>query len=65
MAAPDTHTDKYICCSAIVPDCAFEATAATEEELLKKVTEHAAHKHGVTEIPPDLLKKVKAAIQNR
>ena len=65
MAAPDTHTDKHICCGAIVPDCTFEATATTEEELLKKVAEHAAHVHGVAEVTPELLDKVKAAIQNR
>jgi predicted small metal-binding protein len=56
------HDLKYIACAAIVPDCGFTATAATEEDLLKKV---AAHDHGITEVTPELLTAVKAAIQNR
>jgi predicted small metal-binding protein len=34
MPTPGTNTDKYIACAAVVPDCPFEATAETEEELL-------------------------------
>jgi predicted small metal-binding protein len=65
MAAPGTNIDKYITCAAIMPGCPFEATAPTEEELLKMVAAHAAHTHGITEITPELAAKVKAAIQNR
>jgi predicted small metal-binding protein len=65
MPAPESHTEKYIACAAIVPGCQFEATATTEEELLKIVAAHAAHDHGVTEVTPELAAKVKAAVQNR
>ena len=65
MSAPATQTDKYIACASVVPDCPFEASAATEEELLKMVTAHAAHAHGITEVTPELATKVKAAIQSR
>jgi predicted small metal-binding protein len=65
MAAPETRNDKYIACASVVGGCPFEATAATEEELLKTVAEHAAHVHGVTEITPELAARVTAAIQNR
>ena len=65
MPAPDSQNTKYIACAAIVPDCTFEASAATEDELVKKVAVHAAHAHGVTEITPDLAAKVKAAIRNK
>jgi predicted small metal-binding protein len=65
MSAPATTTDKYIACAAVVPDCPFEATAATEEELLTMVAAHATHDHGITEVTPELVAKVKAAIQNR
>ena len=65
MAETKTETDKYIACAAIVPDCAFEATAATEEELVQMVAAHAAHDHGIHEITPELAAKVKAAIHNR
>jgi len=56
---------KHIACGAVVPGCEFTATATSEEELLKQVVAHAAEKHGVTEITPELAAKVKAAIQNR
>jgi len=55
---------KHIACNDIVPGCGFTASAATEEELLKKVVEHAAHQHGVTEVAPELAAKVKAAIKS-
>ena len=65
MPAPGTNTEKFIACAKLVPDCPFEASAATEEELLQMVAAHAAHHHGVTEITPELAAKVRAAIQNR
>lgn len=65
MPAPETSTEKYIACASVVPDCPFEASAPTEEELLKMVAAHAAHAHGVTEVTPELAAKVRAAIQNR
>jgi predicted small metal-binding protein len=64
MPAPGTDA-KHIACAEIVPDCTFTASAATEEELLKKVVAHAAHDHGITEVTPELAAKVKAAIKNR
>ena len=65
MPAPETENAKYIACAEIVPDCPFTASAATEEELLKKVAAHAAHDHGITEVTPELAAKVKAAIKSR
>ncbi len=61
------HVDeaKIIACAEIVPDCPFTASAATDEELLQKVAAHAAHDHGITEITPELVEKVKAAIKSR
>ena len=65
MPAHETENAKYIACASIVPDCAFTASAATEDELLKKVVAHASHDHGITEVTPELAAKVKAAIQTR
>lgn len=63
MAEHDAKIEKRIACGDIIPGCSFTATAATEEELLKKVVAHAAHDHGVTEVTPELAGKVKAAIR--
>jgi predicted small metal-binding protein len=56
---------KHIACNDVVPGCGFTAEAVSEEELLKKVAEHAAHEHGVKEVSPELLQKVKAAIHGK
>jgi predicted small metal-binding protein len=63
MTAPLIDDAKRIACAEIVPDCSFTATAQTEEELLERVAAHAAHDHGITEITPELVAKVKAAIR--
>jgi predicted small metal-binding protein len=65
MPSPDSLNAKYIACAEIVPDCTFTASAATEDELMKKVVAHAAHDHGITEVTPELAAKVAAAIKTR
>jgi predicted small metal-binding protein len=57
--------EKQIACGDVVAGCAFTASAATEEELVQKVAQHAAQEHGVKEVTPELAAKVKAAIQTR
>ena len=56
---------KHIACNDVVTGCKFTATAATEEELLRKTADHARESHGVKEITPELAAKVKSAIQDR
>ena len=46
---------KIIRCKDVGMDCDFEARAETEEELLKKVAEHAGTTHDMTEIPEEVL----------
>lgn len=65
MSAQESSTFKHIACGDVVPGCAFTASAATEEELVRKVVEHAAKDHGVTEVSPELAAQVKAAIRSR
>lgn len=59
-----TH-EKHIACDAVVKGCAFTASAASEDELMRKVAEHAARAHGVKDVTPELAAKVRAAIQSR
>ena len=51
---------KHLEC--VIPDCNFAVTASTEIEIMKQIALHAAHAHGVTEIPAELAAQVKAAI---
>jgi predicted small metal-binding protein len=57
--------EKEIACGDVVPGCAFRATAATEQELVQKVAQHAKAAHAVAEVTPELAAKVKAAIRDR
>jgi len=54
-----------IACNDVVSGCGFTASADTEEELIEKVAAHAAHDHGMAEVTPELVAKVKAAITHR
>jgi len=56
---------QQISCGDVVPGCDWKAEAATEEELISKVVEHAAEAHGVDEVSPELAEKVKQAIKTR
>ena len=56
---------KHIECDEIMNGCTFKASAETEEELLEKVSAHAAETHGLEEIPPEVAASVKAAIRSR
>jgi predicted small metal-binding protein len=57
--------EKQIACGDVVAGCSFTASAATEQELVQKVAQHAKDEHGVREVTPDLAAKVKAAIRDR
>jgi len=54
---------KKLACGDLVEGCAFHAEAGNEDELMKKVAAHAAEKHGVKEVTPELAAKLKAAIR--
>jgi len=55
---------KVLECSDVGFDCGFQARADTEEELMKKVAEHAAEVHDMKEISEEVVAKVKAAIRD-
>ena len=54
---------QKISCADIMPGCEFKAEAETESELLRKVSIHAAEAHGVQEVTPELVAKVKSVIK--
>ena len=63
MSAHEIGKQKRFPCGPVVPGCQFEAIAATEDELRKKVASHASAVHGITEVTPALAAQVKAAIK--
>jgi predicted small metal-binding protein len=50
-------------CRDIGMSCGFETTAKTEDELMKKIAEHASKAHKMKTISPDVMSKVKKAIK--
>jgi predicted small metal-binding protein len=63
MTTNENPKRKHIACGDVVAGCAFTASAESEQDLIAKVAEHAAHDHGVQEVTPELASKVKAAIR--
>ena len=56
---------KQLACGDVVPGCDFVARAENEAELLHKVAAHAREVHGIQEVTPDLLARVRAKITER
>ena len=50
-------------CKDIGMSCPFAASAKSEDELLKKIEEHAAKEHGMTSLPSGTLTKIRKAIK--
>lgn len=65
MTEHQSPKPRKIACGDVVEGCTFTASAPSEEELLKKVVAHAAERHGVTEVTPELAAKVQAAIRSQ
>ena len=55
---------KTVSCRDAGADCDFVARGDSEEEVLKKVAEHARTDHNMSEIPADVADKVRAAIRD-
>jgi len=54
---------KILRCRDVGVDCDFEARGETIEDVLQQCREHARAAHGVSDIPPELLAKVRAVIR--
>jgi predicted small metal-binding protein len=55
---------KQLRCRDVGLNCDFEASGSTEEEVLQKAVAHARTVHQITDMPPELAGKVRAAIRN-
>lgn len=47
-------------CKDIGYNCAFEVTNVTEDEALKAANEHVQKCHGIKEIPPEGIRRLRA-----
>ena len=56
---------KILECAKVDPSsgCTYVVRGETEEEVLQKASEHAKE-HGIREVTPEMIKRVKESIQN-
>ena len=55
---------KVVNCRDVGFDCEGVIRADTEEEALKLVAEHAKEVHGMQEISPEVVEKVRSVMQD-
>jgi predicted small metal-binding protein len=55
---------KMVSCRDVGVDCDFVARGETEQDILRQCTDHARNDHGMTEIPAELVDKVRGAIRD-
>jgi len=56
---------KVLRCGDLMPGCSAVIEGKDVAEVLKKGAEHAQTAHGVAVVPPDMAKKVEAAIRDK
>ena len=56
---------KVLHCGDLMPGCKAVIEGTDVADVLKKGTEHARTVHGMTTIPPEVAKKVQAAITDK
>ena len=54
---------KQLRCRDVGLNCDYEVRGATDEEVLQKAVVHARTVHQLTDVPPELASKVRAAIR--
>ena len=55
---------KTYTCRDVGVDCDWKTSGATEEEVMAKISEHAAQVHPTIELTPDLVAAVRSAIKD-
>lgn len=56
---------KQLRCGDLMPGCNAVIEGKDEAEVMKKGAEHAKTSHGMSNIPPDMAKKVQGAIKDK
>ncbi len=49
-------------CSNIVPECEWRYDAESEEEILESAAAHAREAHGMDEVPPEIVERIRETI---
>jgi len=55
---------KEFSCGDVVPGCAAKFHGSSNEEILTAVAVHAQHDHGLSSVPPELVRQVVSHIHD-
>ncbi len=50
-------------CKDLGMTCSFEVKDENQDEMMKMIALHGASSHGIKEIPPDMMAKIKKVIK--
>lgn len=53
---------KQFACGTVVDGCDGVVTGETDDDVLAAAARHAAEAHGLSEVPPELVDKIRAGI---
>jgi predicted small metal-binding protein len=56
---------KVFRCADVVPGCPAELEGESEDELLESVEAHARDEHGIDEVPPEVVDRIRSSITER
>ena len=54
---------KQFWCGAVIPNCEARFVGKNDDEILAQVAEHAAHDHGISEVPATVVERVRELIR--
>jgi len=55
---------KQLLCGSVVQDCGAVFRAGTEQEILAQVASHARDDHGMEVLPPEVVERARANIED-
>lgn len=55
---------KEFWCGAVIPNCQARFRGKDEPDILRQVAAHAAHDHGIAEVPREVVEQVRALIRD-
>jgi predicted small metal-binding protein len=56
---------KEFRCGELIPGCEAKFDGETDEQILQQVATHAREDHGMDEVPPEVVDRIRASISER
>jgi predicted small metal-binding protein len=56
---------KEFRCGELIPGCEAKFDGETDEQILQQVATHAREEHGMDEVPPEVVDRIRASIAER